>query len=130
MNPWPALTTVAALLVYLMTSINVARQRHKHGVHAPAMIGHPLVERALRVQGNTLEWIVIFLPSLWIFSAYWSPIIGAALGVIWIFGRILYMGGYMTDPSKRGPGFGIQGLATLVLLIGAAAGAIRAFTVA
>jgi uncharacterized membrane protein YecN with MAPEG domain len=126
MNPWTALTTLAALIFYLATSINVARSRHRHGLHAPAMSGHEVVERALRVQGNTLEWLVIFLPSLWLFSGYWGAYLGAALGLVWIFGRILYMGGYMQAAAKRGPGFGIQGLATLILLIGAVAGAIRA----
>jgi glutathione S-transferase len=126
MNPWTALTSIAALLFYLATAITVARIRHRHNILAPAMSGHPVVERALRVQGNTLEWLVIFLPSLWMFSSYWSPYLGAALGVAWIIGRILYMKGYLTDAGKRGPGFGIQALATLILLIGAAAGAVRA----
>lgn len=126
MNPWTALTSIAALVFYLITSVTVARARHRHNVLAPAMSGHPLVERALRVQGNTLEWLVIFLPSLWMFSSYWSPYLGAALGVVWILGRVLYMTGYLTDASKRGPGFSLQALATLILLIGAAAGAVRA----
>jgi glutathione S-transferase len=129
MNPWTALTSIAALLFYFITSINVARQRSKHGVAAPAMSGHPSVERALRVQGNTLEWIVIFVPSLWLFSGYWSPYVGAALGAVWVFGRVLYMIGYMRDVKGRGPGFGIQAVATFVLLIGGAVGAVRALSV-
>jgi glutathione S-transferase len=130
MNPWTALTTLAALFFYLATGINVARSRRKHGLHAPSMAGHPVVERALRVQGNTLEWLVVFIPSLWIFSGYWGAYLGAALGVVWILGRIVYMAGYMQDAAKRGPGFGIQFLATAILLIGALAGAIRALMAA
>jgi uncharacterized membrane protein YecN with MAPEG domain len=109
--------------------VNVARQRHKHGVLAPAMSGHPLVERALRVQGNTLEWLVIFLPSLWMFSSYWSPLVGAALGLVWIVGRALYMAGYMRDVKSRAAGFGIQLLATFILLIAAAIAAVRALPI-
>ncbi len=128
MNPWTVLTSVAALLFYFVTSVNVARQRHRHGVMAPAMTGHEQVERALRVQGNTLEWIVIFIPSLWLFSAYWSPNLGAVLGSVWVVGRVMYMAGYMRDVKSRGPGFGIQALATFILLGGAAIGAVRALS--
>jgi hypothetical protein len=31
----------------------------------------------------------------------------------------MYMLSYVKDPQKRGPGFGIQALATLVLVLGA-----------
>ena len=129
MNPWTVLTSVLALLFYFSTSANVARQRHKHAILAPAMSGHPSVERALRVQGNTLEWLVIFLPSLWMFSSYWSPLVGSALGLVWVIGRALYMAGYMRDVKSRAAGFGIQLLATFVLLLGAAIGAARALSI-
>ena len=86
------------------------------------MSGHPHVERALRVQGNTLEWLVIFLPALWMFGMFFDPRIGAALGAVWVGGRIVYMTGYMKDPSKRAAGFAIQAVATVILLIGAAVG--------
>ena len=129
MNPWTALTSVLALLFYFSTGVNVARQRHRHAVLAPAMSGHPAVERALRVQGNTLEWLVIFLPSLWMFSSYWSPLAGAALGMVWIIGRALYMAGYMRDVKSLAAGFGIQLLATFVLLLGAGVAAVRALSI-
>ena len=129
MKPWPAVITVLALLVYLATSINVVVNRRKYSLHAPAMSGHPVVERALRVQGNSLEWLVIFLPALWIFCAYWNNYVGAALGLLWCIGRIAYMAGYMIDTPKRGPGFALQGIATLILLIGAGLGAIKALMV-
>ena len=129
MNPWTVLTSILALLFYFSTGANVARQRHRHSVLAPAMSGHPAVERALRVQGNTLEWLVIFLPSLWMFSSYWSPLVGAAIGLVWVIGRALYMAGYMRDVKGRAAGFGIQLLATFVLLLGAAIAAVRALSV-
>jgi uncharacterized membrane protein YecN with MAPEG domain len=126
LNPWITLTSVAALVFYFLTSVNVATQRTKHDVQAPAMSGHPMVERALRVQGNTLEWLVIFLPSLWLFSLYWSAYLAAGLGALWVIGRILYMVGYMRDVRSRAPGFGVQAAATLVLLLGAAIGGLLA----
>jgi uncharacterized membrane protein YecN with MAPEG domain len=116
---WPALVTLAALLLHLMLGINVGRARHKSGVQAPATTGDQMLERAFRVHYNTLEWLPVFLGALWIFAIYWNDRVAAALGVVWIIGRILYARGYMADPVKRGPGFGIQALATLALLLGA-----------
>ena len=124
MSPWIVLVTLFALFFYLTTGFNVGRTRSKTKVFAPAMSGDPLLERALRVQGNTLEWIVIFLPSLWLWSAYLDPRVGAILGVIWIVGRYLYMRGYMEDAGKRGPGFLVQALATIILFFGALIGAV------
>ena len=122
---WTALVTLLALLVYFSMSLRVARARGKSGIDAPAMTGDPLLERAVRVQSNTLEWLPIFLPSLWLFSIYWNDRLAALIGVVWIIGRILYALGYWSEAGKRGPGFGIQALASFVLLFGAAAGAIR-----
>jgi glutathione S-transferase len=126
MHPLTAVVTLCALLVYMATIAAVGVTRGKHGVAAPAMHGHPVVERALRVQGNTLEGLIIFLPALWLFSAYVDMKWGAGLGVAWIIGRIIYMAGYLTDAGKRAPGFGIQALATVVLLLGGLGGAVTA----
>ena len=124
MNPFLAFATLACLLFYFSTGIVVARSRLAHGLAAPAMHGHPIVERALRVQGNSLEWLVIFLPSLWLFCAFYDPRIGAAAAAVWVSGRVLYMLGYLRDVAARGPGFLIQALATAVMLFGALAGAV------
>jgi len=127
---WTTLVTCAALFLYFIAGLKVGLARRKHGVAAPAMSGNPNVERALRVQGNTLEWLPIFLPSLWLFSIYWNDRLAALIGVVWIVGRILYAVGYWAEAGKRGPGFGIQTLAAFVLLFGAAAGALRVMMVA
>ncbi len=113
------IVTFLALLVYLWTGARVAAARQKHGVSAPAITGHPEFERAYRVQLNTLEWLPLFLPSLWLFAYYWDARIAAAIGVIWVLARIFYGVSYVKDPAKRGPGFGLQALATGVLLFGA-----------
>lgn len=116
---YTAIVTLLALLMYLAMGIAAGRARYKSGVKAPAMTGDPLLERALRVQANTLEWLPIFLGSLWLFAIYWNQLIAAAIGAVWIVGRLIYWQGYMSDPDKRGPGFMIQALAGLVLLLGA-----------
>ncbi len=114
-----AIVTLLALLTYFWMGLQVAGARGKSGIQAPAMTGHPMLERAVRVHYNTLEWLPIFLTSLWLFAIYWNDLVAAGLGVVWIVGRLVYSFGYMADPGKRGPGFMIQSLATAVLLFGA-----------
>jgi uncharacterized membrane protein YecN with MAPEG domain len=114
-----AIVTLVALLLYVAMGIAVGRTRYKTGVQAPAMTGDPLLERAIRVQANTLEWLPVFLGSLWLFAIYWNERVAAGIGVVWILGRIVYWTGYMAAPEKRGPGFLIQMLAAMVLLLGA-----------
>lgn len=115
-----ALVTLAAILVYFWMSFRVGRARSKFGVQAPAITGHPEFERHFRVHANTGEWLLIFLPSLWLFSIYVSDPVAAGLGLVWCVGRVLYMNGYVQDPKKRETGFAIQALATAVLLFGSA----------
>ena len=114
-----AIVTILALLLYFFASLRVGQGRAKYGVAAPATTGHPEFERLFRVHANTLEWLVIFLPSLWLFALYWNDRVAAALGVVWIVGRWLYMTGYAKEASARSTGFGIQALATAVLIFGA-----------
>jgi uncharacterized membrane protein YecN with MAPEG domain len=116
---WTALVTLLSLLAYFWMAMQVGRARGTSGIKAPTMTGDPVLERAVRVQTNTLEWLPIFLPSLWLFALYWNELAAAALGIVWIIGRLLYATGYMADPAKRSTGFLIQFLATAVLLLGA-----------
>ncbi|SDT19505.1 MAPEG family protein [Bradyrhizobium canariense] len=118
MYDFTALVTCLSILLYLFTSIQVSRARMAYGVKLPAISGHPDFERVFRVQMNTLEWMPIFLPSLWLFAIYIGDASAAALGLVWIVGRILYMVGYMRAVEKRGPGFAIQALACIVLWLG------------
>lgn len=116
---WTAVVSLLALLVYFWMSLQVGRARGTSGIKPPAMTGDPLLERAVRVQANTLEWLPIFLVSLWLFAIYWNELVAAGLGVVWIIGRLVYSAGYMADPAKRSTGFLIQLLASAVLLFGA-----------
>jgi glutathione S-transferase len=119
MPHYTALVTLVAILFYFYTGVRVPRARTRFGLTAPAITGPPEFERIFRVQLNTLEWMPIFLPSLWLFAIYLSDPFAAALGVVWIIGRILYFTGYSKAVEKRGPGFGIQALACIALWLGA-----------
>jgi glutathione S-transferase len=119
MYHFTALVTCAAILIYLFSCILVSRARVKFGVKLPAISGNPDFERVFRAQMNTLEWLPIFLPSLWLFAIYIGDGSAAALGAIWVVGRILYVLGYAKAVEKRGPGFAIQALATIALWLGA-----------
>lgn len=121
-----AIVTVLAGLQAFVFAFQTGQQRVKHNVAAPAMSGHPDVERAIRVHANTVEQLVILLPALWIFAYYVHAQIGAALGLVFIVGRFIYRAGYMQDPSKRSTGFGISALAMMVLAIGGLVGAVMA----
>jgi glutathione S-transferase len=116
---WTALVSILALLVYFWMSVQVGRARGKSGIAAPAMTGDPLLERAIRVHINTLEWLPLFLTGLWLFAIYWDELVAAALGLVWIVGRLIYSAAYMADPGKRSLGFLIQFAAAMILLLGA-----------
>jgi len=121
MYHYTALVTLLSLLFYFYTTTRVSKARAEFGVKVPAISGNPDFERVFRVQMNTLEWLPIFLPSLWLFAIYISDWIAAAIGLVWIAGRIVYLVGYAQAAAKRGPGFGIQALAAGVLVLGALA---------
>jgi glutathione S-transferase len=118
-HPLVAIVTLLALLVYFYMGLQVGQGRGKYNVAAPAVTGNPDFERLYRVQMNTLEWLPLFLVSLWLFAIAWgSDLVAAGVGVVWIIGRILYLTGYSRAAEARSTGFGIQALATGVLLFG------------
>lgn len=125
-----ALVTLASLLLYFYAGFQVGRARGRFDVPAPATHGHPEFERYFRVHMNMLEWMVIFLPCLWlaeVFNASWGAISTAVitvLGLVWLLGRYLYMRDYVRDPTTRTRGFAIQAAATAILFILAAVGAV------
>ena len=113
-----ALVALVAALVYFLMAAYVARTHSKLGILAPTMTGHPVLERTVRAHANTLEWLPIFLPALWLFAIYWDATVAAALGAVWLAGRIIYFFGYIADARRRYPGFFIQSLAAGTLLLG------------
>jgi glutathione S-transferase len=127
MPHFTALVTLAAVLFYFYTGTRVARARAKFGVKAPAIVGNADFERVFRVQMNTLEWMPIFLPALWLFAVYVNDLGAAILGLVWIGGRVLYMIGYSEAAEKRNTGFLVQAIATGILFVGTLAGIIARF---
>lgn len=115
-----------ALLQYFYFSVAVGRARYRYGVKAPATSGHEDFERVYRVQMNTLELLALFLPALWSFALFLSPIWAAVLGVVFIIGRFVYSAGYVRAADKRSLGFGLSMFPTLFLLVGGLVGAVRA----
>jgi glutathione S-transferase len=124
MSALPALVTLLALAFYFWTGIVVAQARGKYNIKAPAMTGNADFERTVRVQENTLEWLPLFLVSLWMFAMYWPAWIAAAIGAVWIVGRFMYMQGYIAAAEKRSTGFLVQSLAVAVLFLGALVGVV------
>ncbi|HWK52645.1 MAG TPA: MAPEG family protein [Steroidobacter sp.] len=124
--PFVAIVTVLALLQFLWLGLQVASARTKYGVAAPATTGHAVFERHFRVQMNTLEQLLMFLPALWLFATYISPLWAAALGVVFILGRAIYAISYVRDPKTRALGFALTAFPTLAMLIGIVVWAVRA----
>jgi len=119
-----AVVGALALLEYLIFVMLCGHARGRFGVAAPATHGNAAFERYFRVQMNTAEQLIIFLPALALFAFYASPHVAAALGVVFILGRALYARGYLVDPARRGPGFALTLLANLALLTGGLVGAL------
>ncbi len=111
-----ALITLLALVQYLLFGFNVGQMRVKHGVKAPATSGHPEFERMFRVQQNTMEQLLLFLPALWICAHHGDPRWAAGIGFFFIVGRFIYKRTYVADPATRSLGFTIGIVATTVLV--------------
>ena len=124
-----ALVTALAILISLWTAILVARARRRTRIDAPAMSGSPDLERALRVQGNTLEQFAIFVPALWLATLYFQGWVPGILGLVWCFGRIVYAFVY-GDRKQRFPGFALTVFPTIILTILALIGIVNAWMVA
>jgi glutathione S-transferase len=129
MTHLPALVTLLTVLLMLGTTWAVGQARGRHGIKAPAVSGHPSFDRAYRVQMNTLEQSVMFLPVLWLAANYGFTGWAGIAGLVWLVGRVWYAVAYLKDPAKRGPGFGIGMLGFFSLLIMAAIGVARAMMV-
>ena len=119
---YTAIVTLLAVVLYFFFATQVAAARGKFGVKLPATAGNPDFERVYRAHINTLEWLPTFLVPLWLCAIYLDDRVAAGLGLVWIVGRILYFTGYRQAVEKRMPGFLIQALTCLVLLIAAATG--------
>jgi len=119
------LVAILAILQFFFFGAKTGRARRDSGLKAPAISGHQGFERMYRVQMNTLETLVAFLPAIFIAGKYWPPLLVAAVGLVYIVGRFVYWQAYVTEPSTRGTGFMLSMLPTAVLILMALSGIIR-----
>jgi glutathione S-transferase len=119
------IVTALAVLQFLVFGFKVAKARGRYGIKAPAITGNEIFERYFRVQQNTLEQLIGFLPGLYLFSHYFNPLVAAAVGLVYLVGREIYALTYVKDPSKREVGYVLTVLPMAVLLLGGLIGAVR-----
>ena len=119
---WIHLVTILALFQFLLFGALVGRARVKYKVQAPATTGNEMFERYYRVQMNTLELLAAFLPALWIATTYWDPRWMAAVGAVYLLGRMLYLRAYTTEPRSRGLAYMLSLLPVMVLMAAGLAG--------
>jgi glutathione S-transferase len=118
------LIVVLALIEYIAFAVQVGNARVKYNIKAPATSGHPIFERHLRVQQNTLEQLIIFLPAIFSFSYIAESLgwpgneIAAILGVIFLIGRAVYARAYVRDPAARSLGFLLTFFPSGIMLAG------------
>jgi glutathione S-transferase len=124
MPTYTAIVTLLAIAFYFFLATRVAVAHGKFNVRLPAMSGNPDFERIYRIHANTLEWMPTFLVPLWLCAVYLSDIGAAAVGLVWIVGRVMYFTGYSKAVEKRLPGFFVQSTACFLLFIGAAVGVV------
>jgi len=118
------IVTVLAILQFIVFGFQVGGARGRCGVKAPATTGNEIFERLFRIQQNTLEQLVGFIPGVYLFSRYFNPLWAAALGVVYLAGRQIYAASYTKDPSKRSLGYGLSFLPVAALLLGGLIGAV------
>jgi glutathione S-transferase len=94
-----------AVLQYIAFGTLVGQARSKYGVKAPAVTGSEPFERVYRVQMNTLEQLVALLPALYVAARYWPAHYVAAIGVVYLVGRVVYWRAYVNAPQSRNLGF-------------------------
>lgn len=121
---WIEVLTAVALLQYIFFGALVGNARGKYRVSAPAVTGHEMFERYYRVQMNTLELLIVFLPALWLAARYWSPMGMAALGSVYVIGRFVYLKAYTRDPASRSLGYSLSIVPALLLLLAGLAGSV------
>ena len=83
-----------------------------------------MFERHFRVQQNTIEQLLLFLPGIYLYSHYYSPLVAAILGLVYLVGREIYAASYVKAPSTRSLGYALTVLPASILLIGGLIGAV------
>jgi uncharacterized membrane protein YecN with MAPEG domain len=122
-----AIVVALALLEYSVFVWLCGQARGRYDVAAPSTTGNTTYERYYRVQMNSVEQLVMFVPGMWLFGTYVSTTWAMGLGVLFIIGRALYARAYLSEnPGNRGPGFLLTLAPNLILLWGSLIGAVLA----
>jgi glutathione S-transferase len=124
--PYVHLVIVLALVEFALFGFAVGRARGRCHVPAPATTGNAEFERYFRAHANTLEQLILFLPALVIFAHYLNAYVAAALGALFLIGRAVYFQGYVKAAEARHAGFLLSFIPTVILLVGAIWGVVRA----
>ena len=119
------LIVLLALLQYVWFTARVGLARGKYNVNAPACDGDESWNRLFRVQQNTLEQLVVFIPATYAFAFYMSGLWVLIPGLAFLVGRFLYSLEYVKDPKTRTPGMVITMMANVVLVLGALYGLVK-----
>lgn len=119
-----AIVLALVLLQYTFFAFQVGMARGKYSVDAPAVTGHEVFERYYRVQQNTLEQLIVFVPAIFLFAVYVHALTAAGLGLVFFIGRLLYFKSYISEPKSRGIGFMLTFLPSQILLVGGLVGAV------
>jgi len=117
---YTALVILAALAQYLYFTVRVGSGRVKYGVDAPRISGNDTWERLFRVQQNTLEQLIVYIPAAVMFGLYASGTWVLLPGLVFLVGRQLYSSEYVNDPKSRVAGMALTLLANAALVVGAA----------
>jgi glutathione S-transferase len=126
---WVELVAVLAALQLLFFGVQSAKARAASGLKAPAMVGDARFERMHRVQMNTVELLLVFYPALLVAALHWPAWAVAALGAVYLVGRMVYWRSYLRDPATRTFGFTLSIAPIAILLILALLGSLWALVV-
>jgi len=116
------LIILIALLQYIVFIGQVGFSRNKYGVSAPKTTGNETWERYFRVQQNTLEQLIIFVPAMIAFTQYVSATWVILPGILFIIGRQVYAFLYIKNPTSRGPGMVLSFFSNIALVLGSIIG--------
>lgn len=121
----PAFVTMLNVFLLFTVSLCVGKARAKYGIKVPATTGNVDFERVFRAQMNTVESTMVFLPSLWLFANYISPLYAGVIGLVWIVARIFFVINYIRAASARAIPFGISFVCSFTLAVGALIGILK-----
>ncbi|XP_005816800.1 microsomal glutathione S-transferase 2 [Xiphophorus maculatus] len=116
-----AVTLLSAFQMgYLARRVGWSRMAHK--ILPPVVSGPPEFERTFRAHQNCVEFYPLFLVSLWTCGMFFSEVLAAATGLVYMAARQLYFNGYTQSTKKRLPGFYLTLAALLTLSVLAVVG--------